>query len=537
MMDGFIKDWNAGQLIHHRYRIISVIGRGGMSTVYLAEDLRLMGTLRAVKAAAPLPDGNGRYSSEAQLLMRLAHAQLPLIVDYIPPQNGCAELLVMDYIDGSNVADITRDGGVDNTVVTGIRIALQLCEVLHYLHSQSPPIIHRDLKPSNVMLDRSGNVKLIDFGISRQYKKGQQQDTVKLGTVGFAAPEQAGYGQSDERSDVYGLGGLLYYVVSGGRIASHSSNGRPALDWSMLSGGGRIGALKEVIERMLQYDPRYRYSSIMKVKEALLNAVQLDTGAAPDTVASFERYSINANLSADKPMIGILSLTPSSGATFVTMLLAHLLEQLHLPASAVEYSCSRAEWRLLLPNIPLSASAETAVDGRYSLRQVKGSSIQWLMLKNERSGEQPVNGNERLFMHMLRRASGNLALIDLSSGWTEPDAAGLLRKCKYVLAVADPNVAKWELSRVRQLEELGRELQANGSRLMWIANKAAAFRGYEEWLKMFPARPQLIVPSVPYAEAVEMLWSGKHPAHHIRYGKMLRKSASRFIEMLRKELR
>src|SRR5581483_8841582 len=101
--------------------------------------------------------------------------------------------------------------------------ALQLCDVLGYLHRRNPPIIFRDVKPSNVMVNANGQIFLIDFGIARFFKEGQQQDTMLLGSPGYAAPEQHGLSQTNPRTDIYGLGATLHYCLTG-RDPYHSKS-------------------------------------------------------------------------------------------------------------------------------------------------------------------------------------------------------------------------------------------------------------------------------------------------------------------------
>ncbi len=92
--------------------------------------------------------------------------------------------------------------------------AVQVCEVLAYLHAQPRPIIFRDLKPSNIMVTEDGSIKLIDFGIARTYKAGQRKDTVTMGSENYAAPEQWGEAQTDPRADIYGLGATMYHLLA-----------------------------------------------------------------------------------------------------------------------------------------------------------------------------------------------------------------------------------------------------------------------------------------------------------------------------------
>lgn len=210
-----------GTVIDGKYEVLREIGRGGMSFVYLAMDVRLKKQW-AVKEIKK--QGTGEHDeivvnsllAEADLMKKLDHAALPRIVDII--DNGVTLYVVMDYIEGKSLDKILKEHGAQ----TEERVrewAKQLCDVLSYLHSQDPPIIYRDMKPSNVMLkptgknELEGNVKIIDFGIAREYKEQNQKDTVVLGTKGYAPPEQY-YGQTDARSDIYALGMTMHQLLT-----------------------------------------------------------------------------------------------------------------------------------------------------------------------------------------------------------------------------------------------------------------------------------------------------------------------------------
>jgi len=209
-------------MLQDRYHILRRIGGGGMGVVYLAEDTRLPGRMCAVKEMSPTqlpPDdrnwATNAFRQEAQMLAKLSHPGLTAVTDFFPEEDDL--YLVMEYVPGQTLGGLlenTPSGRLPQGQV--LNIVRQLCDVLEYLHGQSPPVIFRDLKPSNVMLTPEGQVKLIDFGIARLFKPAQSQDTVTLGTPGYAAPEQWGTGgQSDTRSDVYGLGVLLLRLVTG----------------------------------------------------------------------------------------------------------------------------------------------------------------------------------------------------------------------------------------------------------------------------------------------------------------------------------
>lgn len=205
-----------GSVIDGKYEILRKIGQGGMSVVYLAMDTHL-NKQWAVKEIRK--KGNGKDDvvivnsllAEANMMKKLDHPSLPRIVDII--DNGETIFVVMDYIEGESLDKILLEYGAQPEELV-IAWAKQLCDVLSYLHSQKPPIIYRDMKPANIMLKPEGNIKIIDFGIAREYKEQSLADTTVLGTKGYAPPEQYS-GQTDARSDIFALGMTMHHLLTG----------------------------------------------------------------------------------------------------------------------------------------------------------------------------------------------------------------------------------------------------------------------------------------------------------------------------------
>ena len=205
-----------GEVIDGKYEILKEIGKGGMSVVYLAMDKHL-NKQWAVKEIRK--KGNGKNDeivinsllAEANLMKKLDHPSLPRIVDII--DNGVTIYVIMDYIKGESLDKILNEYGAQPEELV-INWAKQLCDALSYLHSQKPPIIYRDMKPANVMLKPEGNIKIIDFGIAREYKEQNLADTTVLGTRGYAPPEQYS-GQTDARSDIFALGMTMHHLLTG----------------------------------------------------------------------------------------------------------------------------------------------------------------------------------------------------------------------------------------------------------------------------------------------------------------------------------
>lgn len=263
-----------GFVIDGKYKILNVVGKGGMSVVYLAMNERA-NKQWAIKEVRK--DGMQSFEvvkqnlvAETDLLKKLNHPHLPSIIDVIDCDDTF--LIVMDYIEGNPLSKALETSGAQNQDDV-IEWAKQLCDVLGYLHSRKPPIIYRDMKPSNVMLKPDGNVMLIDFGTAREFKYSSVADTTCLGTQGYAAPEQfGGHGQTDARTDIYCLGATMYHLVTGHNPATPPYEMYPIRQWNpMLSSG-----LEEIILKCTQRNPEDRYQSCAELLYALDHYKDLD---------------------------------------------------------------------------------------------------------------------------------------------------------------------------------------------------------------------------------------------------------------------
>lgn len=265
----------AGDVLGGRYEIMELAARGGMSAVYRARDRRT-GRIWAVKAAVksdPL-SGERAYAgaaAERDILCRLSHPSLPGIADVMEDEESI--FLVMDFIEGTTLERLVEKSGPMGEE-EAVAAALALADVLSYLHSQSPPVIYRDMKPSNVMMRRDGSIVLFDFGIARKYRPGASSDTCLLGTPGYAAPEQFGGHQTDERTDVFGLGATLAYLLTG--IS-------PALPPFVIPDIRKCApslssALAEIISRATENDPSERYQSVEGLTSELCRYKELEAG-------------------------------------------------------------------------------------------------------------------------------------------------------------------------------------------------------------------------------------------------------------------
>ena len=243
-----------GQLFDEKYRILRVLGQGGMGRVYLAENIKL-GTLWAIKEVDKHLPHHTNVMVEPNILKKLNHPALPRVFDIIEDENFI--YVIVDYIEGVSLDRKLSDAGKfpEENVIEWAR---QICDVLNYLHSFKPnPIIYRDMKPSNIILTGDGFIKLIDFGIAREYKTGSESDTIYIGTRGYAAPEQYGAGQTGVASDIYSLGVTLHHLVTGKSPNEPPYDLKPARYYDE-----KISSeLEFIISKCTRQDPAERYQS------------------------------------------------------------------------------------------------------------------------------------------------------------------------------------------------------------------------------------------------------------------------------------
>lgn len=320
----------AGHLLHDRYRIIRLLGTGGMSVVYLANDERLIGKQWAIKESRPAAQDVRQLIHEASILTGLRHPHLPLIVDFYPPDTSGRAYLVMEYIEGHTVADRLRLNPL--SFEESMRIVIPVCEALSYLHCQSPPVVFRDVKPSNIMLAQDGQVKLIDFGIARNVNPLSDQDTVKLGTVGFAAPEQYRGQQTDARADLYGVGALISHMLTGGMW-----KGDRPLTASMLAEDVPDNMFS-ILTRLLAKRPEDRYQTADELIEDLR---KLYAGHS-NTKSAGQEDNISWHVSNAGTVIAFLGAASGLGTTHAALMCASVLAKKSRSTLYIDANCEEA---------------------------------------------------------------------------------------------------------------------------------------------------------------------------------------------------
>lgn len=296
-----------GQVIDDKYEILKLVGQGGMSKVYLAMDKRLNKQWAVKEIEKRAKDRNNEIViqsaiAEANLIKQLDHPAIVRIVDII--DNGNVIYIIEDYIEGETLSTILENNGAQPQELV-IEWAMQICEALEYLHTRKPPIIYRDMKPANVMLKPDGSIKVIDFGIAREYKDQSLADTVSLGTKGYAAPEQfGGKGQTDARTDIYCLGVTLYHLLTGQNPCEPPYEIYPIRHWNpQLSAG-----LEAIIQRCTQLNLDDRYQSCAELLYALHHYEEYGAAYRAMQKSKLKKFIITVSAMTVYLCIGVLGL-------------------------------------------------------------------------------------------------------------------------------------------------------------------------------------------------------------------------------------
>ena len=270
-------------LLNNRYRIVEILGQGGMGSIYRAVDENL-GVDVAVKENLFTTEEYARqFRREAVILANLRHPNLPRVTDHfvIEPQG---QYLVMDYVEGEDLRErMEREGTFSDA--DAVILGAAVCDALSYLHSRQPQIVHRDIKPGNVKISPSGQIILVDFGLAKLIQGGEATTSgARAMTPGYSPPEQYGTARTDHRSDVYSLGATLYVALTAmlPEDALARAMGQSELTPIRKYNPKVSRRLAVVIERALELRPDDRYQSAEEFKQALLNT-RVITGRKPAT--------------------------------------------------------------------------------------------------------------------------------------------------------------------------------------------------------------------------------------------------------------
>ena len=279
-----------GAILETRYEIVKVLGVGGMGAVYLAKDLRFTDTTRmcAVKEMSNSAqdiklrrDAENRFKAEANLLAKLRHPGIPEIYDFFTESTRM--YLVMEFVEGGDLEEALEETPGMFSEETVLNWAIQVCDVLIYLHSQDPPIVFRDLKPANIMLrESSDKICLIDFGIAKVFEGGQKG--TMIGTEGYSPPEQY-RGVAEPRGDIYALGATMHHLLT-----KRDPRLEPPFTFHEEPVRLLNPAISEetnaVIMKALEYESEKRFASAKEFKEALQAALDGDADSAGTSPAA-----------------------------------------------------------------------------------------------------------------------------------------------------------------------------------------------------------------------------------------------------------
>lgn len=262
-----------GTLLHKRYRIVEILGQGGMGSVYRALDENL-GVEVAVKENLFTTDEYARqFRLEAVILANLRHPNLPRVTDhFVIGEQG--QYLIMDYIEGEDLRQRMERQGVISEE-EAILIGAAMCDALDYLHSRKPSIIHRDVKPGNVKITPDGRIYLVDFGLAKIVKGSQATTTgARAMTPGYSPPEQYGTARTDARTDIYSLGATLYAALTGVIPEDGLARAMDNVDLTPIrKRNPRVSRrLAAAIEKAMAVRPEDRFQSALEFKEALLSS-------------------------------------------------------------------------------------------------------------------------------------------------------------------------------------------------------------------------------------------------------------------------
>lgn len=478
-----------GIILGERYRIIRVLGAGGMGSVYLAEDIKLQGKQWAVKEARQSNRSTKDFIEEAEALIQLNHPAVPNIIDYFPPDQDGYSYLVMDYVEGSSLQQVFDHSKHILSIQDILQWSVELCELFSYLHQLKPkPIIYRDLKPSNVMLNKQGNIKLIDFGTARMFKSGKNSDTIPMGSIGFAAPEQFDYGQTDHRTDIYNLGALLYYLLSKGQFfyqtQSPLSKHRPDIPVE----------LEHIVDKCLMIQPDDRYQSAEELKLDMMQMLQESHELPPAS----QLKTITASKSK---LIVIGNVYPESGSTFVAISLARIFNHYKLRNAVLECPGQNPQlYELLKGNLNLPED-----DSHHSESGWKSGLTTWLPI--DPNTEHTQLGNEKAIYKRLVQHHDSVMIVDVSSLWGDDEVRELCATADHILFVADPNPYMHDHQLINSSFATAMELKKAGKSVDFIANRHHTSRVMKEWMNSFPWKPVVKLPNIGYDKLTHSIWS------------------------------
>ena len=262
-----------GYLLHHRYRIVEILGQGGMGSVYRGVDENLGVDVAVKENLFTTEDYARQFRLEAVILANLRHTNLPRVTDHFVI-NEQGQYLIMDFIDGEDLRQrMERTGSISEE--EAILIGAAMCDALQYLHTREPSIIHRDLKPGNVRISPDGHIFLVDFGLAKLVKGTQATTTgARAMTPGYSPPEQYGTARTGPRTDIYSLGATLYSSLTDVIPEDGLARAMDNVELTPLrKHNPKVSRkLAAAIEKALAVHPEDRFQSAEEFRKALLSS-------------------------------------------------------------------------------------------------------------------------------------------------------------------------------------------------------------------------------------------------------------------------
>ena len=297
-----------GTVLYNRYKVLELVGQGGMGAVYKAEDLRLKGRLCAIKEVVPdqgddlFEQASEQFYREASTLASLDHPNLPKVSDYFTTRGR--EYLVMDFVPGRDLHDLVKEARRQDHFLSEEQVLGwmgQLLDALEYLHSQPSPVLHRDIKPSNIKLTPRGAIKLVDFGLVKLLLADDSRTVTVVqgrGTVQYTPLEQYGgdTGYTDVRSDIYAIGATLYHLLTGQPPADAKQRFlKPGSLAPMRSLNPAVSATTEqAVMHCMAMHPNDRPATVTDVRRALFDPVFHSASLRTDPLAAWD-LAVQAN--------------------------------------------------------------------------------------------------------------------------------------------------------------------------------------------------------------------------------------------------
>lgn len=314
-----------GSVVHDRYIVDKVLGRGGFSAVYLVRDQRVRQNLFALKEIIdPQKRERERFTFEAEVLRRVDHPSLPRVYRVFEDDANNRAYILMDYIEGPNL-EVLRRQQVEKrfSVQQVLSIMGPIMNAVSYLHQQKPPIIHRDIKPANIIVPTSGDeAVLVDFGIAKEFDPESTTTAVRHASPGYGAPEHYATG-TNPRTDIYSLGATFYALLTGHvpadafyRTTQMGSRGIDPLEPIHTYAPNVPRHMADAINRAMALDMEKRFPSVQDFWHALTNESPAPIIPA-SAVAPIALLSRPADLNTPQPEPQPLSAASLPAATTV----------------------------------------------------------------------------------------------------------------------------------------------------------------------------------------------------------------------------